>query len=318
MRRKVFFVCILLLCAVLAAAAAEYDYTDVSMISMARDFSVDVLFDDADMPHIVIYVDENNDEVFTLNYDYATGDTDIGSWNGSLFDDSPIGEVHELIRSGKATRSDEVCINTAHFSRETDWFLVYSTRRNSYTEYSERNFAQAFDAMGTGGIERSLYYRAGQLSSARIMKRSDSADLLMYYNKYGEMTDASVYLYRPTYGTYDYDPSTGLFGGKTITELGFEEADLEILPFTSLETRTETTTTTSVAVSVPGAEARSPVVFAGSLLTGILIGVALVTRLRRRMKERKAQKEKAAADAASGAAESPEFIEPPRTMSSGR
>lgn len=335
MRRKALPVFILLLlCAALAgtAQAEGYGYTDASQIPMAYDFTVNVLFDDAGMPTILtnypfeaagademnlVYNTDSIDEAIVLNYSYSTGETRIASWSGNLSDDNPIDGFYRLVQSGEVTLDDHVYVNTSHFSRETDWILEYSLKNKRYTRYTERTYAQAFDAMGSGGVDNTAIYSPGRLDSVRVMKRSDDADLIMEYDSHGNLTDASIVQYSPEFANYDYDPSTGLFGGYQITDLGFEEADMEILPLASLEARKETTTT-ATAVSVPPAETRSPAVFAGSLLTGVLIGLALVTRLRRRMKERKEQKERAAADAAaSRAAESPEpeTVEPPRTMS---
>ena len=335
---------ILLTCAALAGGAlAEYGYTSVSGLPMAADFTYSVVFDAEGRPQIVTdypfattgamemnltFSKGDISEALVLNYRPASGATLVSGYNGMAFSECPTeAEAGEAIRNGEVTLDDEVYINTAHFGAAPDWFLIYSASRKSYISYSEKTRAQAFNAMGAGGTERTVFYQGGEISAAWMDKRTSDADLLINYNAYGEITDASVMKYSGGTAVYDYDPSTGLFGGRTLAELGFAEADLETEPLASLGSRTGTETAVSVpAAAEPAANTASPFVMAGSILTGMAIGLVLVTRFRRRWNRKKEQRAPQAAGAVPekeaqntrAAAETPEFPEPPKTMSSGR
>ena len=168
-------------------AFADYGYTSVSEIPMAADFSVRVDFDGDGQPHVVtdypfesagasemnlVYAAKENPEVFTLKYTPATGATAVGSWNSDVFGDArPAEEAYRMIRNGEVSTDGCVYISTSNYGLETDWVLVYSVPEKNYTEYKERTYAQAFNAMGNGGTEKAVYYRGGKIESARLLKR---------------------------------------------------------------------------------------------------------------------------------------------------
>ena len=337
MRKVRFFVTVLLsVCILLAGtAAADYGYTSVSAIPMAVDFTYSVEFDSNGFPHIVtdypfeaaganemnlVYDKGDIAEAITLRYRHATGTTSVGTRNGDLFPENTPMEAYRMIRSGELTPDGYVYINTSNYGPETSWVLVYSVRAKNYTEYRERTHGQGFNAMGSGGTEKDVYYEAGEIISSRMIRRTDDADLMVEYDPYGNITYASVTRYGTQVEVYDYDPSTGLFSGKTLTELGFEESDLETEALAALGSRTGTV----VAQELPAAEtAVSPLVFTGSLLTGILIGLALFRKLRRRRDEKKKLSAPETGTDSAGnpgataenTAEPPVEAEPPKTFS---
>ena len=160
-----------LLCIILAGtASADYGYTSVSDIPMAVDFTFSVDFDEEGRPHIVtdypfeatgatemnlIYGNEENPEVLTLNYRHSTGITEIGSRDESLSGADAAEKAYRMIRSGELSRDGHIYINTSNNGLETDWVLVYSSSENNYSEYKEKTYAQSFNAMGNGGVEPS-------------------------------------------------------------------------------------------------------------------------------------------------------------------
>ena len=333
--KKSYLTAIILACVLSAGPAlADYGYTSVSQIPMAVDFSVRVDFDEAGRPHVVtdypfeetgatemnlVYNKGEEQEVFTLNYRYPSGETRVGTRNGEMFRDDNLEEGYRMIQNGELDLDDQVYVNTSHFSAETDWILTYSTRAKDYTRYEEVTHAQSFDGMGTGGTERSVFYRAGEIESTRMVKRNANEDLLVEYDPYGEITLAYIVRYGEKYSTtYSYDLSTGLFGGHPVTELGFAEEDLKAEPLASLGSRTGT------EVKVPAAPMPSGRIYGrvlGGLLAGILIGITLYYMFRRRKQDRK-EKPSAETESAPGQAEKPGNAgqpvpeEPPRTMSS--
>ena len=307
-----FTVSVILACLALTAGAlADYGYTEVSQIPMAKDFSVRVVFNSDGEPVIVtdypfeetgatemnlVYGKKDNPEVVTLNYKYPADTTDIGSYDGNLYSHETLSKAYEAIRSGDLTLDDEVYVNTSNFYSGSDWFLAYSLNKKTYTEYKERTHAQAFNGMGSGGVEKAIYYSGGRIDYTRVMKRLENADLLVYRNKFGEITSADIYTYDGGFRAYSYDPSTGLFDGHPITDLGFEESDMEIEALASLGDRTGSETV-STSVSAP-AEVPVPdtgrAVFrtTGGLLAGIMIGITVYYLFRRRKgKEKEKVKE---------------------------
>lgn len=300
-----FLILILTAAVIPGTVLAEYGYTSVSRIPMAVDFSFRVDFDDAGLPHIVtdypfektganemnlVYNQDGREEVLTLNYQYSTGVTRIGSWAADLSAAENPEDAYRAIRSGKIVPDDSVYINTSHFGSETDWVLVYSAGQKQYVEYSERTQAQAFNAMGAGGTERSIYYHAGEIDSSRVLNRAENADLAMYYDRSGEVTFGSVTSYSPEFRSYDYDPATGLFGGRPVTELGFDETALSMPPLAAVGERQETggdlVTMTGTEDAVVRTGGRSPVVtIVGGLLAGIMIGITIFYCFRRKNKE---------------------------------
>ena len=313
-KRFLFTVSVMLACLVLTGTAlADYGYTDVSLIPMAKDFSVRVEFDSEGLPVIVtdypfestgaaemnlVYNKGDTPEAVSLRYRYHTGVTDVGSYDGSLFGHDTLSKAYEAIRNGDLTLDDTVYINTSNFYSGSDWFLSYSLSRGIYTEYKERTHAQAFNAMGSGGIEKAIYYSGGRIDYTRVMKRLDNADLTVYRNRYGQITSADIYVYDNESHIYSYNPATGLFGGRRLSELGFEEADLEMEGLAALGERTGTDTVSTSAVSTPAAGTDRPAfAMTGGLLAGIMIGITIYYLFRHRRKKRK---EEAQAEVNSG------------------
>ena len=303
MRRIVFFLLLALMCALLCGTAlADYGYTDTSLIPMAVDFSFSIEFDAQGNPQIVtdypfektgarqlnvVYNKGDIEEAVTLVYEYPSGKTRINGWNGDLYRDGASFErtIYGEIRSGVLTPADSIYLNTVRNSAETDWVLEYSVSQQRYLSYEEKTHSQGFNAMAAGGISKSLYYWADELDSSRVMIRTDNADLLIDRNRTGDITYASVYQYAPTFEFFDYDPSTGLFGERSLSDLGFNESDIEVEPLAMIGGRTDhVTTSVSVADDLPVTAVKQPSVatIVCGLLTGILIGLTLFNMFRRR------------------------------------
>ena len=296
--RTLLFLAVLLLgCFGLPGAAlGEYGYTRVSQIPMARDFTVNVEFDEAGKPLIVtdypfeaagaeamtlVYRTRRVCEAAILTYHYPAGNITCGYYS-NLFDSAE--DVCEKIRSGNVTLEGHVYLHSERNSEETDWFLGYSLEDHQFVEYTEKSFCDGFFGMKAGGIQKSVYYKGGLIDSMYMDKRTDAGDLVLKYNPYGEITSGRVDLSRPRRAVYHYRVSTGLFGSRPVTELGFEEADLNILPLASLsDPLVPLVETEPVEESEPVAEAPAeeepetdagrPSV-AGGLLVGTGIGVA--------------------------------------------
>ena len=325
----------------MGAAFADYGYTNVSQIPMAveSNFRVDTHeegyfqivtdypFETTGASEVnLVYQTPDGEPVFTMKYEYPSGTTDIGSYYPDHLPNGTMEEAYQLVKSGKAIRDGNVHIGTNHFSTGTDWFLVYSTNEpdgNQYTSYEERTYAQDFHAMAPGGISRSIHYKNGQITDSQLVHRTVDADLVIYYNQYGEITDANVIQYTPEHRDYFYNLSNGLFSGHKITELGFTEADMQTEPLAAVGERTavltdtsdtivvttmndvitemdttETTTTVVAEPAVPAVQAdNSNFKFASSLIGGLLIGLTLYYTIRRRIalrKQEKAEKAEAA------------------------
>ncbi len=310
------------------AALADYGYTAVENIPMAVDFSVDVLLDDTGRPQIVtdypfdqtgaeemtLAYSIDGEEAFELNYQYRTKTTRVGGRNPQLLGSDSDTAAYRTIQDRKATLQDEVIIHTAHYSSTADWFLYYSRSEERYTRYSEKNHAQAANAMGPGGTDRSVYYFFGEIDSASVTRRLPDADLLLQYNRYGEVTSGMVMSYSPEYADYHYDASTGLFDGHPVTDFGFTEADLETEPLAMIGDKTGTLV--SVPEEYPIAKTADRVTFrmTGGLLAGLMIGVTLFCLFRRKKKE-PAEQEKT--DTPAGADSIPvqeETYESPKTF----
>ena len=322
----------------MGAAFADYGYTNVSQIPMAAEFNfrVDLYQDgylkiETDYPFEttgasevnLVYQTLDGEEVFTMKYEYPARTTEIGSYNPKYLNDGTMEEAYQLVKSGKAIPDGNVHIGTNHFSTGTDWFLVYSTYEpdgNKYTSYEERTNAQSFNAMAPGGISKSVHYENGQITDSQLVYRTVDADLVIYYNQYGEITAGNVIQYTPERREYYYDSSTGLFSGHKITELGYTEADLQTEPLAAIGERTAVLTDTSDTIVVTtmndviaanalenttttvAAEPAAPAVqadnsnfnFASSLIGGLLIGLTLYYTIRRRIALRKKEKEEKA------------------------
>ena len=313
---KILVLALVLSCVIFTGtASADYGYTNVSDIPMAVDFTFSVNFDDEGLPHIVtdypfdttgatemnlVYDNEETPEVLTLNYWHSTGVTSIGSRDENLLGADDTEKAYRMIRSGELSLNDHIYINTSKNGLETDWVLVYSARENNYSEYIERTYSQAFNAMGNGGIEKAVYYRAGEMESARLLKRIYDADLVIEYDPFGEITYASITRFGTETFSYDYDPSTGLFGGHPISELGFDEADLKIQALAARSTRTEAVVAVDPRIVSDRPGTGSAVVFTGSILTGILLGLVLYRKFRRWRKNKKQSSPEADKDSRTG------------------
>ena len=218
MKRILSVIALLLAFAVLAGTAlADYGYTSVDQIPMAYPFTVKVAFDGEGLPHVMTdypfkdagademnlaYLDRSGKQVCTLNYKYSTNETTIGT---QTIDGSKE-ELYRMIRTGEVTLDDEITINTAHFSRETDWFLIYSAFQEKYVQYSEATQAQSFNGLGEGGVRKSIIFYDGEIDTSWMVKRGENADLMVEYNQYGEIEYASIQRYgqgAPVW--YDYD-----------------------------------------------------------------------------------------------------------------
>ena len=313
-------------------SCADYGYTTVDSLPMAVDFTVRVELDENGLPHIVtdypfeetgatemnlIYNIDGN-EAFSLKYQYATRSTLVSGYDPAVLGSDSSDAPYQAIANGKAILGDEICINTSRFSQETDWFLYYSLNGQCYTRYAERIFAQAYNAMASGGLEKSVFYANGQIESSRVLKRIESADLDLWYNRSGDIESGDIIVYSPQSALYSLDPSTGLFGGHSLKEFGFEEADLEIPSLAAVGDKISTVV--AVPEDDPAATAdRSAFSLTGGLLSGILIGLVLYLLFRWK-KRMPAEPVKAEESAGHDADQSPEesFGSAPKTFSAGK
>ena len=126
------------------------------------------------------------------------------------------------------------------------------------------------------------------------------ADLVIEYDPFGEITYASITRFGTETFSYDYDPSTGLFGGHPISELGFDEADLKIQALAARSTRTEAVVAVDPRIVSDRPGTGSAVVFTGSILTGILLGLVLYRKFRRWRKNKKQSSPEADKDSRTG------------------
>ena len=286
---------LLVMCFVfIGTAFADYGYTATDQIPMAVNFNVSVEFDSAGYPHVVtdypfaeagatemnlVYNKGDQYEAAVLNYKAATDVTSLGGWNGSLYPNDTYQNIYRDIRDGVLSLDSRVFINTSYFGAETDWVLSYSLILKEYVDYTEKTYAQAFNAMASGGTAATVYYQNGSMISSRILKRIEDADLLIEYDRSGDIESASVQTYGIVHAVYDYDSASGRFGKFTLEELGFDEEDLS-LPAPAATGGAE------IEVSSRGfwkTVRRSPAVtVAGGLIVGIVIGLTLYYRRRRR------------------------------------
>ena len=313
-------------------ALADYGYTTVESIPMAVDFSVDVQLDEAGRPQIVtdypfektgaeeitLLYDVDGEEAFDLNYQYRTKTTRVGGRNPRLLGSDSDAAAYRAIQDGKATPEDEVIVHTSHYSSSADWFLYYSRSEKRYTRYSEKTYAQAANAMGAGGTDRSVYYYSDEIDASSVMRRLQDADLLMDYNRYGEVTSGMVMSYSPEYTDYHYDLSTGLFDGHPVTDFGFTEADLETEPLAMIGDKTGTVV--SVPEEYPIVKTADRVTFrmTGGLLAGLMIGVTLFYLFRRKKKEPAEPKKAETPVSADSVPAQEETYEPPKTFRAGK
>ena len=316
MRNTGFILAVLVLACVFAipAACADYGYTTVDSIPMAVDFTVRVDLDENGLPRIVtdypfeetnaaemnLVCNKDGKEAFSLKYSHAAKSTSVSGYAPDVLGSGSADAPYRALRNGEVSLGDEVCIGTSRFSRETDWFLYYSLSGRCYTRYAERTFAQAYNAMAPGGVENSVSYANGQIVSSRVIKRLENADLDLWYSRAGDIESGDIVVYSPESAWYSLDTSTGLFGGHTVTELGFEEADLEIPAPAAVGERVSTLAGVPEDIPAPAAESSS-FALTGGLLSGIVIGLVLYILLHRK-KETPSEPAKAEKGGDSGAA----------------
>ena len=325
-------VLMLMCCFMIPASCAEYGYTTVDSIPMAVDFNVRVELDENGLPQIItdypfeetgatelnlVYYKDGN-EAFSLRYRHATKSTLVPGYNPAVLGSDSMDAPYQAIRDGEVSLGDEVCIGTSYFGQETDWFLYYSLGEQRYTRYAERTFAQAFNAMGPGGLEKSVFYANGQIVSSRTVKRLENADLDLWYTRNGDIESGDITVYSPQSAVYSLDISTGLFDGHKLTEFGFDEAELEIPSLAA--TGDKVSTVVAVPKDDPAAIAdRSAFTLTGGLLSGILIGLVLYILLHRK-KNTPAEPAEMEEIPDSSADQTPEetFDSTPKTFSAGR
>ena len=244
MKKLLTFALAMLMCVVIVGTSlAEYGYTKLSQIPAAVDFTFDVTFDEEGLPHIVTdypyketgaeelnltYNKGDIREAAVLNYNFITGETCINCYNGNLYSYDNMSAAYDDIRNGVLTLDNAVCINTTNNSLyQTDWVLTYSIPRKTYIDYEEKTNSQGHNAMGAGGERKLVSFNNGVLTSSYYQKRIDDGDLCIVYNEDGSIQLAYIDLYKgENKGFYDYNESTGLFSGKKLSELGFDDSDI--------------------------------------------------------------------------------------------
>ncbi len=244
MKKLLVFAVALLLCiAIMSPVLAEYGYTSVSKISMAVDFTFRVEFDAHGDPHIItdypyqstgademvlIYSNENKNEEVMLYYEFDKKYTRLGHSYINGHNTLPeFEDCIKAIRNGDVTLDDTIYIYTTNCNAKVDWILYYSISKKTYIQYDEKTFSQGYNAMGAGGVHKRIYYKDGKMYNCDAYARIDEGDLHIFYDINGNLESAGVSLHKgANKGSYDYDKSTGLFGGKTLTELGLNENDI--------------------------------------------------------------------------------------------
>ena len=250
------------------------EYTSVSKIPMAVDFTVSVEFDDEGQPHIVTdypfeatgateMILQYNKKLYryavVLTYDPATGKTRCGGYYSQDFlgtNEKPA-QGSEMIRTGELTLDDKIWIGTTNHNEQTGWYLEYSIREKNYVTYKEKTQSEGFNVMGAGGEMRQISYDNGMISGSHYTKRTENADLSLLFDKYGDVKKGYVSQNQRGGKSYDYDPVSGLFAGKKISELGlgFEEADLQVNAPAALGKEPAETKTEAAAARIKEASA---------------------------------------------------------------
>lgn len=252
------------------------EFTSVSKIPMAVDFTVSVEIDDAGMPHIVTdypfeamgatelglqYSKKNFKHATELVYDAVRKETRMGWYTPKAFSSDNytdrIVEVGQMIRDGVLTMDDSVWIGTTYENENTDWYLEYSISKKSYVLYEEKTQSHGYNAMAIGGKSATINYTNGKISGSSISKRLEKADLILSFDRYGKLLSGYVTQRVVGGSAYDYNLSTGLFGGKKISELdwGFEEADLQMPAPAALKAEQEKAETAPATVETEQAKA---------------------------------------------------------------
>ena len=128
MMRKVFLPALLLMlicAACFVPAFADYGYTETSQIPMAREFTVEVVFDAQGNPRVLtdypyhetraqemnlVYNLKGQREAVSLNYRFATGETLISGYSiPGGYDYSDLSKAAEAARPGTAPRRTGSC-----------------------------------------------------------------------------------------------------------------------------------------------------------------------------------------------------------------
>ncbi len=292
-------------------AFADTDFSSVTGIPQARDFDVRVDLD-AGVPRIVtnypfdetgatemhVGYRRGEDEAFDLDYNARKGTTTVGAYYSNIMDDPSLEDVGNGIADGSLTQGEFIYVNTSNFSEEADWTLVYSTRENQYVSYTEQTHAQAYNAMGDGGVSKTVNYINGQFDVqqvlVRIFNESLDADLIIDHNQKGNISHAYIVHYSDNNRIYNYDPATGLFSGHPITDLGFTEEDLMTAPLVSDRVQAVDTVETVETVAEPEPvivvqEAKPNYVpYTMGIIAGVAIGMSVYYAFRRWLNRRKA------------------------------
>ncbi len=292
-------------------AFADTDFSSVTGIPQARDFDVRVDLD-AGVPRIVtnypfdetgateMHVEyrRGEDDAVALDYNARKGTTTVGAYYSNIMDDPSLEDVGKGIADGSLTPGEFIYVNTSNFSDETDWTLVYSTKENQYVSYSEKTHGQAYNAMGNGGVSKTVSYFNGQFDVQQVLVRvfneNLNADLCIEHNQRGYISHAYIVHYSDNNRIYNYDPATGLFSGHPITDLGFTEEDLMTAPLVSDRVQAVDTVETVETVAEPEPvivvqEAKPDYVpYTFGIIAGVAIGMSVYYAFRRWLNRRKA------------------------------
>lgn len=268
-------------------ALGDYGYTSVSMIPMAEDFTFLVEIDETDEPLIetdypfekagadaltVVYRNWRSEEAAALTYHYPAGNVTCTFYDALFVSDR---DVCRQIRNKSITPQGRVYIHTENENEENDWFLVYSLNEGQFVEYTEKTFSQGFNGMGEYGLRRSIFYEDGAISSMYMDKRTPAGDLVLEYDAWGDIIYGTVYHFNPEWETFDLNLSTGLFGNRSVTELGFEEADMEIPTLAALGGEPEVAEPVAEVPAEEPVTAEEPDTGHFRILGGLTVGLAI-------------------------------------------
>ena len=269
------------------AALGDYGYTSVSLIPMAEDFTFIVEIDETDEPLIetdypfekagadamtVVYRNWRNDEAAALTYHYPAGNVTCGYYDDLFVSDR---DVCRQIRNKSITPQGRVYIHTENKNEQNDWFLVYSLDEGQFVEYTEKTFSLGFYGMGEGGLLRSILYKDGEIFGTFMIKRTSAGALSLGYDEYGNICCGKVCNSSPERITFELDLSTGLFGDRSVTELGFEEADMAIPTLASLESVPEIAEPVAEVPAEEPVTAEEPDTGHFRILGGLTVGLAI-------------------------------------------
>ena len=293
------------------AALADGDFSSVDGIPQARDFDVRVdldmgvprivtnyPFDETGATEMHVEYRRGNDDAVALDYSARKGTTTVGAYYPDIIEDPSLEDVGKGIADGSLTQGEFIYVNTSNFSEEADWTLVYSTKENQYISFTEQTHAQAYNAMGDGGVSKTVNYINGQFDVqsvlVRIFNENLNADLIIDHNQKGYISHAYIVHYSDNNRIYNYDPATGLFSGHPITDLGFTEEDLMTAPLVSDRVQAVDTVETVETVAEPEPvivvqEAKPNYVpYTMGIIAGVAIGMSIYYAFRRWWNRRKA------------------------------